>query len=494
MIRGWNFLVGDEKGNVVAMNLQVRDVLPSKDGAAFDTEILEAALGKRLSAIMDEMRRAHVDRIDREVEIAGKPYRLIASRMPEVQEEGAAIAIVLHDLSAHRESDAKKTEFISLVSHELLTPLTSVRNAISTILKGKAGSVSPEQERFLSLAERNVDRLAATVTDLSDFSKLEAGKLDVEYGGMELDATVNGVISSFESQAEENSLLIHAKIATGIPSIQGDQKRIEQILRNLIGNAIKFTDPGGQIWVTARVIPRSELATFRAVTKRQEDLLEVTVKDTGIGIPAEALEAVFDRFYQVGNRRRHDRGGMGLGLSIVKKLVEAHQGRVWVESEVGRGSTFTFVLPLIKEDRRDTEFRRLFNRMFDQARHGESVLSLIMIRINNYKDIVSVFGDMVGQRVLDAARESIDKLLYRPSDSAVRYRNEDMVIVLVDANKDGSVVVRNRIEEALIGLTFREAGESVELEWKMGMATYPDDASNERELYRKARENLERSL
>lgn len=232
------------------------------------------------------------------------------------------------------ESNRVKSDFTSMVSHELRTPLTSIKEGIGIVLDGSAGPVSPDQQEFLSLAKRNVDRLHRLINDVLDFSKLEAGKMAFNIKAGDLIATVREVVATQETVAKEKGLKLVLEAGKDLPAIPFDPDRISQVVNNFISNAIKFTDQG-EISVTIARDPYN-------------NGLKVCVKDTGPGIAAADIPKLFEKFQQLGGPSDRKTGGTGLGLTISKQIVEQHGGSVWVTSEPGKGSSFCFTLPPAK--------------------------------------------------------------------------------------------------------------------------------------------------
>lgn len=227
--------------------------------------------------------------------------------------------------------NAMKSEFISVVSHDLRTPLTSIKNAVQLLLNEKAGKLNKTQTNFMSMAERNIDRLTRLINDLLDLSKLEAGKMKLQFTEMDIKRIIHLSVETFKSRADDKSIELTMNLPEVLPNVYVDSDRIEQVFANLIDNALKFTSEGGKIVVSAR---------------RIQDKVEVGIEDTGVGIPAEGQQHIFDQFYQTEDTLSRKTGGTGLGLSIVKQLIEAHGGNISVESEAGKGSRFFFTLPV----------------------------------------------------------------------------------------------------------------------------------------------------
>ncbi len=246
--------------------------------------------------------------------------------------ETVGMVSVLSDITRQKELERMKTGFVASVSHELRTPLIAIDKSLQLILSKTTGSLTETQEQFLTIAERNLKRLSRLIDDLLDMSKLEAGKMTLKRQPASLEKIIADSVFALDNWAKTKFITIEKNVAAALPEVNVDADRLTQILNNLMGNAIKFTPAHGTITVTAAVKKPGEV--------------EISVRDTGIGISPENLGKVFDKFYQVGERVSTDISGTGLGLSIVKELVELHGGKIWVDSDKGQGTTFTFTLPV----------------------------------------------------------------------------------------------------------------------------------------------------
>jgi len=229
-----------------------------------------------------------------------------------------------------RETMEMKSQFISTVSHELRTPLTSMKEAVIIVLDEVAGKINKDQRHFLDIARRNIDRLARLIDDVLDFQKLNAGKMKFDMRENKIVAALEEAYTTMQPQVMKNGAELVLDLEAGLPPVLCDHDRIIQALTNLISNAIKFTPAGGRIVVSAH---------------RRKEHLVLKVSDTGLGIPKEDLPKIFDRFYRV-HRPGREIKGTGLGLAIVSRIVAGHGGRIEVESELGKGTTFTLLLPL----------------------------------------------------------------------------------------------------------------------------------------------------
>jgi len=257
-------------------------------------------------------------------------YQALASPIWGADGGVRAVITVLRDITSQKELERMKSNFLSVVSHELKTPLHSIKGFVNIILMGKTGEITETQADFLSTARDQATHLQNLINDLLEFSRLESGQVQLRLTEVSLVDVTNMVVDQLKPLADQGRVRLENHVGPDLASIHADRMRIEQVLTNLVQNAIKFTPAEGVVTVDA--------------TDLGEEI-QVTVSDTGIGIPADQLKRIFDRFYQVeGGATRHYRG-TGLGLTICKHIVEYHRGRIWVESEEGKGSTFFFVLP-----------------------------------------------------------------------------------------------------------------------------------------------------
>jgi signal transduction histidine kinase len=228
-----------------------------------------------------------------------------------------------------------KSEFLANMSHELRTPMNAILGFTELIQDGVYGEVPPKITAILGRIQANGRHLLGLINDVLDLSKIEAGRLRLEARDYSLRDVVQTVQETTASLAEEKKLGLRIELPETLPTARGDERRITQVLLNLVGNAIKFTD-AGEVVVSVAV----EGTTF-----------EIAVTDTGPGIQADEQQKIFTEFHQVDSSSTRRKGGTGLGLAISKQMVEMHGGRIWVESERGCGSSFRFVIPIQIEER-----------------------------------------------------------------------------------------------------------------------------------------------
>jgi signal transduction histidine kinase len=370
--------------------------------------------------------------------------------------------------------DEIKSEFVSVASHELRTPLAAIKNAIQLILKGKTGEINEAQEKFLSMADRNINRLTNILNNLLNLSKIESGKIQMKLENFELKKLIELTVSSLKPQADEKSVQIILEVPEPLPQVYGDQEKIEQILTNLIGNAIKFTPEGGQILLTAKPFSKDQ-------NNEHGDKVAVSVKDSGIGIPQEHLEAIFEKFHQVEGSLNRSMSGTGLGLAITRGLLEAHQGKIWVESEVGKGSIFTFTLPVSEGERRNSYFRFILDKEFRRAQENHTPLTLFLIKVFDEPGEIK-------DALLAQLEDQVKQCLCRKADMVLRREKEKILAALCEADLRGARVIRKRIEDLVQKNPIQRYGPPPIL--KVGTATYPEEALSKRNLFGKAKERL----
>jgi signal transduction histidine kinase len=247
----------------------------------------------------------------------------------EIQEKHRQLQLANEQL---QELDRLKSDFVSNVSHELRTPLTAIKGAVDLVLREVAGPLTEKQTHYLTRVRSNTQHLAGLINDLLDLSKIESGKIEVKSSRISLAGLVHEVVESLRPVAAEKVIGLEATISEPSILVWADRDKVNQVLMNLIGNAVKFTPAQGRITVSA--------------SRNGKGSVQVSVSDTGPGIAPDEKDKIFDKFYQIAQLGDVKPKGTGLGLAICKALVELHGGNIWVESQVNHGSTFYFTLPL----------------------------------------------------------------------------------------------------------------------------------------------------
>lgn len=241
------------------------------------------------------------------------------------------VAIVLQDVSRYREEEQERSDFISMVSHELRNPLHSLNGFLKVVLQGRAGPLQEMQQDFLQMADTQVDLLKGRINELLEFNRVKAGRLSIHPELNNLARLVTSTTNRLSMQADQHGLTLRNLVHEDLPNCCFDYERIGQVLTNLIENAIKATPSGGHITVES---------------KNHEQEVWISVSDTGVGIAPENIDKIFNRFYRANQQKSNYGVHLGLGLSICQQIIEGHGGRIWVESEEHAGSTFLFALPL----------------------------------------------------------------------------------------------------------------------------------------------------
>jgi two-component system, NtrC family, sensor histidine kinase GlrK len=249
------------------------------------------------------------------------------SSPPEMAELARAFNSMCEKLTV---VDKMKSDFFSAMSHELRTPLTSIREGTSLLMEGVAGETTEKQKKLLTIISVESRRLISLVDSLLDLSKMEAGMMTYRMEPMSLAPLIDQAISEIGPLAEGKRIRLEARHDTELPLPHADSERVLQVLRNLIGNAVKFTPGGGSVTVSAKPV---------------EGGVQVSITDTGPGIPRENLSSIFNKFQQVTSTGPYGPKGTGLGLALAKHIITSHGGKIWAESEPGKGSVFFFVLP-----------------------------------------------------------------------------------------------------------------------------------------------------
>lgn len=328
-------IVTDASGSVVHLNLAAQELFGSSEKAS-GLPIAQVVNEPRITAAVEHaIRQERVSAEEGEeafvplvVEGAERSYRLRATPMRD--DDGALLgaAMVLEDITHLRELSRLKTEFIGVASHELRTPVTSLLLSAELLQEGAAGPLSEPQREIVTAQREDLGRLDQLLRDLLDVSRLETGATSLHLAPVEARDAVDAACRAVVSQAESKGVRLETGVAEGLPQMKADRAQVTRVVVNLLNNAIRHTEKGGLVKVSAQV---------------QSGKLAIQVTDTGSGIPGLFLPRIFDRFVQVPGATR---GGAGLGLSIAESIVQAHGGEIGVQSEVGNGTSVTFTIPV----------------------------------------------------------------------------------------------------------------------------------------------------
>ncbi len=274
----------------------------------------------------------------------GETRIISVTKTPKLNSEGKVDYVVCSGIDITQQQKAQdeieksvkaRENFISMVSHELRTPLSVIMEGIKIVEDGSCGDVNPEQKKYLGLATKNVDRLGRLINDILDIQKIEEGMMKFKMQLNNIGTAISTILETSRPAAQKKNLKINANIQDDIPDTLFDSDRIMQVLANIVNNALKFTETG-EINISAR---------------REDNLIKVSVADTGPGIKENDMPRLFQKFEQFEINSQRKTGGTGLGLAICKKIISMHNGSIWAESELGKGTVFYFTLPLLKEKR-----------------------------------------------------------------------------------------------------------------------------------------------
>jgi len=324
MVEGVAVVGSDER--ILYCNQAFEQILELPQGSSQGKKLVEALRQAELVSAVRQVLPGG-DEITGEVEVGTVRRRSFSVTAAPVRAAGASSAVlVLHDITELRRLERVRRDFVANVSHEFKTPLTAIQGFAETLLGGALDDQA-NRKRFVEIIREQSQRLTRLTDDLLKLSRIEAGRLELESHPVSVPALVNACVESARLKAESKGLQISVELTEDIPAIRGDAVQLSEVLQNLVDNAMQYTPPGGNIDVTAYCNGHEVI---------------FTVADTGIGIPESDLERIFERFYRVDAARSREAGGTGLGLSIARHIVDAHGGRIWVESAVGQGSRFRF--------------------------------------------------------------------------------------------------------------------------------------------------------
>lgn len=328
MVEG--LLLLDHEGRIQRANRALEKLFGITSGIQGKT-IIEAFRNHELSALFDRL-QTEQRILGFEIQLSEIEPRWIqvnAATLSDNGDEAKGAIFIFHDLTRLKQLENTRQEFVANVSHELRTPLSMIKGYVETLLHGAKDN--PEvAEKFLNIIDKHTDRLTFLIEDLLTISRLESGQIIMNRKPAELRPAVQKVVQDLQARANEKSVALENRVPPNL-CLDADFDRLEQVFWNLIDNAIKYGKTNGVVVIDARI-------------NKNKDV-EIWVEDDGPGIPPDARERIFERFYRVDKARSREQGGTGLGLAIVKHVVQGHGGEVWVSSELGRGTAFHFALP-----------------------------------------------------------------------------------------------------------------------------------------------------
>ncbi len=320
----------DEAGRIILFNIAAQRIFGTNEEGVLGGSIIQVTKNYRLAQLVEDA-LDNEEIATEEIEILLPEERTFRAQVAPIAGDNQGAVAVLRDITDIRRLEKMRKEFVGNVSHELKTPLTSIKGYVETLLAGEHDSDT--YQNFLSIINDEADRLEKLIEDLLNLSKIESNFDYFTEEDVDLIGIINNASLLLESKAGKKNIELNFDLPYEFPIIKGNREQLSRVMINLIDNAIKYTDKNGKIEI-------------RVYQSESEDYLVVEVEDNGMGIPKKDLPRIFERFYRVDKARSRKLGGTGLGLSIVKHIIEQHQGEIGVESEAEKGSKFYFKLPI----------------------------------------------------------------------------------------------------------------------------------------------------
>ncbi len=438
-------------GAVTYLNPAARAEFPDLSVRPHDHPVI-----RQLKAATTTLRQHDKPSIALEAFAGNKVYELHVSYVPESN----VIRSYSIDITERKQVERLKDEFLSTVSHELRTPLATIKEFIGIIADQIAGPVTADQREYLTIIKTNVERLARIINDLLDMAKIEAGHIALSKAFVQTRALIEQVALSMQPLADTKRLALRCNIPERLPGLYADADKVIQVLVNLLGNAVKFTDGGGQVTVD--------------VAERQNEL-EFSVTDTGPGIAAGDIPKLFEKFHQLRpNPGGGGSKGTGLGLAISKRLVELHGGRIWVTSVVGQGSTFAFTLPKYELEE---VFPDYLEHCIEEAKRRGTRFSLILLTIQNFQALKAQHGvEETGRLLKELELVTREAVRGGTSDVVTRWQEGETVVIAAEVDKAGAQQIAGRITQTIERRSLVMGGQQATVSLKATTATYPDEA------------------
>ena len=344
-------VVVDSDGKILMMNPAAGRLLNLNKEEAAGKALRDTIKDEHLLTFTKDLRPDSEGNLTKEIELFSpddstkRVLRTSSAVVKNQDDNTVGMVTVLNDITRQKELEKLKSDFVANVSHELRTPLVVIQQSLSILTSELTEKLNDDQKKFFDNTQNNLSRLRNLINGLLDIASIEAGKFKLKLGIFDINEVVRAVVEFLDKWAKTKNITLEAKLLPSKNEILMDKDRITQVITNLVGNAIKFTPEAGKISVVLN--ERIPDDTFR------QESIEVSVIDNGPGIESKDLGRIFDKFEQAGAAQPASGGGTGLGLAIAKEIVQMHKGKIWVESEVGKGSRFSFLIPKIKEEAKD---------------------------------------------------------------------------------------------------------------------------------------------
>jgi len=359
--------------------------------------------------------------------------------------------IVLIDVTKEHKIDRMKTEFVSTVSHELRTPLTTIREAVSQVIDGILGGINEKQHEFLSIALEDIDRLKRIIDNILDISKIESGKVRIKRDITDIVSLTQGIKEQFAKRFQAKKVDIKAKYSNDKIDISIDKDRIIQVFSNLLNNALKFTEKG---YIEISVIDK-------------ENEVECAVTDTGKGFSKEDLKKVFRKFEQFGRVPGSGEKGTGLGLSIAEGIVRLHNGKITVESELNKGTKFTFILPKLSEKEM---LRECIENKINESKKDSMEFAVFIFNLDGYPASLEKYDPDTVSSFFSVCREALKKTTR--SEDVYALRKSGRIIVTADVSGNDAQMIIKRLRAVFKSTAF-DTFDGEDILFSYGFVTYP---------------------
>ena len=335
------------QGNVVDANRRFEEMSGYVTGQVRDTPLAKLFIPADRDSVIELCEQArHVEKPAvhrvRLLTRAGGELECELRVVPVASDEGPSLLCFLRDLTRAQRAKKASTDFVAAVSHELRTPLASIKESVALAAESADPHLGERERRYLSIAQEEISRLNRMIANLLEASRMESGKLRLDLKQVEMAEVVERAVEGLSPIISRKKLEVNRQFPPGLPPVLGDSDRLVQVVSNLLDNAIKYTPSGGRISITGKPVAAGSEVLSEPGILPNTPYVQVTVSDYGPGIPAEFLDRIFGKFERVDPQG----AGTGLGLANVRAIVELHYGRVWADSQLGQGSSFSFVLPV----------------------------------------------------------------------------------------------------------------------------------------------------
>ena len=479
----------DAQGDLTVLNAKARSMLGLSPNEEFTAHtFLRSILWREIAAFLDEAGENTSVTREFEVDAHPEPKTLLLSlnSVTNDRNEHLGRLAIIRDVTRERELDQMKADFVAMISHELRTPLASMKMFISNLLDGIEGEINEGQQDTLSRVAKNVDRLSRLINDLLDLSKLEAGKMQIRLAALNVERALESISHVFKPAAETKGVTIELQAAEHLPVLWADPDRFDQVLTNLIGNALKFTSENGRVTIRAsyrKPEPAKQLHQDDGPSPLSgEGYLTVGVTDTGPGMPEDDVERVFDKFYQTDHSMTRKTGGTGLGLPICREIITKHGGRIWASSPPGEGATFAFEVPVDSRRHDRAQLQAAMEREIRRAKRYGTPFAALMLDIDDFTMFNDEHGNETGDAALlqvqDMVREEVKGFLeerVRETDVVGRFGGDEFVVIAPETDEDGGRSFAERLRQLVAAQVFTINDQEMHITASFGVTAFTED-------------------